>query len=83
MYYLLTVGIVSACVFCIDKYKAINGKWRISESMLHGLELLGGVFFIVPLMYIIHHKNSKFSYYAVSYVILALWIALLCFGAKS
>lgn len=28
--------------FGIDKWKAVHGKWRISEAMLLGLAVLGG-----------------------------------------
>ena len=75
--YLVIIGIVDAMVFAYDKHCARKESRRIPERLLHLLELLGGVFLIVPLMYILRHKNRKFKYYAVTYLILLLWVALL------
>ena len=45
------------------------------EKVLHLFELLGGVFVIVVLMQVAHHKRQKQSYYIRTYLILALWLA--------
>ncbi len=73
LYYLAFISLVSAVVFCLDKYKAKHAKWRIPESSLHMLEGLGGVFVILVLMYNIRHKNAKSSYYIKTYLILFAW----------
>ena len=76
-YYLCFISIVAAFVFAFDKYKATHAKWRVPESTLHLLEAAGGVFIVLALMYIIRHKNAKFSYYGITYLILAAWLLAL------
>ena len=72
--YLLVINIFAGILFCADKRRAQNGKRRIPESILHLFELVGGIFTVIFLMFIIRHKNQKMSYKLVSFVILALWI---------
>lgn len=72
--YLIIVNLLAGVVFAYDKHCARSHRWRVPEAMLHLLELLGGVPVILILMYIIRHKNRKFSYFVVTYLILALWI---------
>lgn len=75
--YFAIISLAAAIVFAHDKHAARKGKWRVPELTLHILELLGGVFAIVPMMYLIRHKNQKFSYYAWTYLILMAWAAAL------
>lgn len=77
--YLIIINLISSFFFSIDKYKAKNNKYRISEFFLHFLELIGGIFSILPLMYIIRHKNRKSKYFLINYLILIIWISLLYF----
>lgn len=74
MVYFLFISLVSAIVFAVDKYKAKHAKWRIPEATLHMLEAAGGVFAVLVMMYTIRHKNAKFSYYAITYLILVAWV---------
>ncbi|MFZ4399110.1 MAG: DUF1294 domain-containing protein [Bacteroidales bacterium] len=74
VYYLLLINILSAFVFFVDKQNAIKKRQRIPELTLHILEILGGVFSILIMIYFIHHKNYKFSYYLITYSILILYI---------
>jgi uncharacterized membrane protein YsdA (DUF1294 family) len=80
--YLTAINFVSGCTFALDKRAAIKGYRRIPERTLHLLELLGGVFAIWLLMYLLHHKNRKFSYYAVTYLLLIGWVAVLVLGIQ-
>lgn len=73
-YYIGIISVISAILFLLDKQLAKKHKTRIPEKILHTFELLGSVFVIIPLMYIIHHKNKKFGYYWITYAILLLWI---------
>lgn len=73
--YFALISLLAAVLFCCDKRAAVQHRRRVPEMVLHLMELVGGVFIIVPLMYIIRHKNRKFKYYAVTYLILAVWIA--------
>lgn len=76
-YYFCFISLVSAVVFALDKYKAKHAKWRIPEATLHMLEAAGGVLAVLALMYTIRHKNAKFSYYSITYLILAVWLVAL------
>lgn len=75
--YLIIIGIIGIIFLRIDKYKATHEKWRIKERSLHILEFLGGVFLMLPAMYIIRHKNKKAAFYVITYVALAVWLVAL------
>jgi len=77
--YLAIINISSGILFSYDKRAAIKNHRRISESTLHMLEIVGGVFANVVLMYSIHHKNRKFRYYGVTWVVMIGWIVTLYF----
>lgn len=79
IYYLGAVNVLSGILFFWDKRAAKNGLRRVPEMRLHLFELMGGVFVNWILMYTIHHKNKKFSYYAVTYLLLFLWIAAIIY----
>jgi len=72
--YLLIINLLSGILFVYDKHTAIKNHRRVPESTLHVLELLGGVFANMVLMYSIHHKNRKFRYYGVTWVVMMGWI---------
>ena len=77
--YLGVINLVSGIVFIHDKHAAIKNYRRVPERTLHVLELLGGVFANLILMYSIHHKNRKFRYYGVTWVVMIGWIVILYF----
>ncbi len=63
-YYLLAINAVAFIVYGIDKYKAKKAKWRISESTLLLLAVLGGSVGAWMGMKVWHHKtmHKKFKY---------------------
>lgn len=75
--YLLLINAISTVVFVRDKQLAKKTKRRTPEKTLHLLELAGGVFAIIQLMYIIHHKSRKRSYFLWTYFFLLLWLVFL------
>jgi len=75
--YLVLISLISLIFFSLDKFKAKKNKRRIPEATLHILELLGGVFIIIPSMYVIRHKNRKWKYFLWSYLILIVWLAVI------
>jgi uncharacterized membrane protein YsdA (DUF1294 family) len=77
VYYFILINLVSAIAFYVDKRKAIKNRKRIPEASLHLLELLGGVFSNLILMYLLHHKNRKASYYLITFIIALVWIVFL------
>ncbi len=74
LYYLATINFIAAIVFYADKRKAVKNKFRVSEIKLHVFELLGGVLIILPMLYLIRHKNRKLSYFFWTYFIFILWL---------
>lgn len=77
LYYFLIISLVAAVTFAIDKSCARKQRRRVPENVLHAMELLGGVFIIIPMMYLIRHKNRKKSYFLVTYLILVVWLVAL------
>ena len=75
--YLFGINLLAGALFTYDKRAAKGHRRRISERMLHLFELGGGVFSILLLMYILHHKNRKFNYYSLTYLVAVIWLYLL------
>ena len=64
VYYLIALNIVTFFVYGIDKWKAKQGSWRISEATLLTLAVLGGSIGALLGMQVWHHKtmHKKFNY---------------------
>lgn len=73
-WYLIEINFISFIYFGLDKHASIRGRQRVSESFLHLLEAMGGIFAILLAFHIFRHKRGKFRYYIISYLILFLWI---------
>jgi len=63
------MSIITYFAYCSDKNKAEQGQWRISESSLHLLELLGGWPGALAAQRVLRHKIRKLSYQLVFWVI--------------
>ena len=57
--YLLVVNLITFLAMFIDKKRAKWGKWRIKESTLFLLVLLGGSIGGIAGMYTFRHKTKK------------------------
>ena len=57
--YLLAINLIAFLAMFIDKRRAKWGKWRIKESTLFMLVLLGGGIGGIAGMYIFRHKTKK------------------------
>ena len=64
LYYLIVINIVTFLVYGIDKVKAKQGSWRISEVSLLILAVIGGCIGALLGMKIWHHKtmHKKFKF---------------------
>ena len=64
MYYLLAINFVSFFLYGIDKYKAKQARWRISEATLLMTAQIGGSIGSWVGMRLWHHKtmHKKFKY---------------------
>ena len=57
--YLLVINLIAFLAMYIDKKRAKWGKWRIKESTLFLLALLGGSIGGIAGMYTFRHKTKK------------------------
>ena len=57
LYYLIAINVVTFLVYGIDKWKAKQGSWRISEATLLILAVIGGSIGALLGMKIWHHKT--------------------------
>lgn len=64
LYYLIVINIVTFLVYGMDKLKAKQGSWRISEATLLILAIIGGSIGALLGMKVWRHKtqHKKFKY---------------------
>ncbi len=75
--YVIIINIISFLAMYIDKKKAYYGKWRIKETTLFLLVLLGGGIGGIAGMYKFRHKTKK-KYFTIGFpVILILEILVI------
>lgn len=74
--YLLIINIITFIIYGIDKYKSIKHKYRISESILIILAILGGALGAFLGMIIFHHKTKKKKFIIIP-IILLIWVYIL------
>ena len=55
--FLAVINILSVIFCLLDKYYAVNNKWRIPEKTLFLLSLLGGAMGMYVTMCLIRHKT--------------------------
>ena len=74
--YLVIINVVTLLMYGIDKWKARNSKWRIIETALLGLAVLGGSIGAWIGMIFWHHKtrHKKFRYGVPDIIIIQLEI---------
>lgn len=70
--YALTISLITYAVYASDKRRARTRAWRISESTLHLLELLGGWPGAWLAQHRLRHKCSKGSYQLVFWSIIVI-----------
>lgn len=61
--YLILINIITFIAYGVDKSKSRNKQWRIPESTLIFLGLIGGAIGGLMAMVIFKHKLSKKSFY--------------------
>ena len=81
--YLVSINVVTFFMYGIDKWKAKKSRWRIRETALLGLAVLGGSIGAWLGMKVWHHKtqHKKFRYGVP--LILIIQITLLIFTYKT
>ncbi len=63
------MSIITLILYQADKQRAQHGQWRVAENMLHLAELLGGWPGALMAQYNLRHKNAKFSYQLIFWLI--------------
>lgn len=76
----VAVNLITFAVYGIDKYKAVKNKWRVPESTLILLAVVGGSLGALVGMNLFHHKTKhvKFFVFVPLIFICQLVIFLLC-----
>ena len=75
--YIILINLIAFVVFGIDKRKARKGQWRVPESTLFILALIGGSIGALTGMLVFRHKTKHRKFTIGIPLILALQIALL------
>ncbi len=79
---LIAFGIISFVAFAmygVDKLKAINGSWRISEKALLLTSFFGGALGGLLGMQLFRHKTKHWYFYAVNILGIIWQVALVIF----
>ena len=78
LYYFLAINLLTFVLYGIDKYKAKHNRWRIPESVLLWLAVLGGSPAALVAMHLFHHKtlHKKFRYGVPAILLLQLAAAV-------
>ena len=78
--YFIAINIIAFLAMLVDKKKAKKGSWRIKESTLFTLVLLGGGIGGIAGMYTFRHKTKKL-YFTIGFpVILICEIVLVIYA---
>lgn len=79
-FYLIAINLISFAVYGIDKRRAKQGKWRVSEAMLLILALIGGAVGAMAGMQTFRHKTKKPKFYIGVPLIFVLHLILIFAG---
>jgi uncharacterized membrane protein YsdA (DUF1294 family) len=60
--YLVVINLIGFFSMALDKWKAKNRKWRISEFTLMFIALIGGAIGSTISMYLFHHKTNHWKF---------------------
>ena len=75
IWYLIVINILAFILYGIDKKRARDHAWRISERMLIGIALIGGSVGAIAGMLLFHHKTRHWYFRYGLPLILILQVA--------
>lgn len=75
--YFIIINILTFILYFTDKRKAMHHRWRIPESTLIALSLLGGSFGAYLAMKIFRHKTKHPKFYITIPLMMILHTALI------
>ena len=81
--YLVVVNLISFTVMGVDKSKARKRSWRIPESTLFVLALIGGSIGSIAGMHLFHHKTRHWYFLYGMPAILIIQILIIVILATS
>ena len=88
-YWLLFTGAVGFAAMGLDKARATRHKWRIPESTLILISIVGGSLGVAVGSAVFHHKTSKIGFLFLFLPVLIVWLVVLqwtgfldCLGAS-
>lgn len=73
--YLLIANVITFAIYGIDKWKARHDRWRVPESVLILLAIIGGSLGALLAMRMFHHKTKKNKFAFGIPIILVLQIS--------
>lgn len=79
--YLIITNVITFVIYGIDKWKARHDRWRVPESVLIFLAILGGSLGALLAMRMFHHKTKKNKFAFGIPIILVLQISAMIFYA--
>ena len=62
IWYLVVINLLAFVLYGIDKKRARDHAWRISERMLIGIALIGGSVGAIAGMLLFHHKTRHWYF---------------------
>ena len=83
VYFLVSINILSFIVYGIDKWRAAHGRWRIPESTLLGLAVIGGSIGALIGMKVWHHKTKHKTFVFGLPLILIAQLVIVYLNQKS
>jgi len=75
--YAIGINLAGFLIFSLDKHRARNGMWRISESNLLALAIFGGTIGVIVAQRTLRHKTRKEPFRTFLLLIVAVQIILL------
>ena len=78
LYYLIGINILTFLFYGIDKWRAKRNKWRIPESTLIWLAIVGGSIGALLGMYLFRHK-TKHNKFAIGLPVILVLQAVLAY----
>lgn len=75
--YLIIINIITFIMYGIDKQQAIKNNYRISETTLLTLSLIGGSLGSILGMIIFHHKTKKIKFKLLNTIFLIIHILII------
>lgn len=74
--FLITISIITFCLYGIDKKKAVEEKMRISEKCLLSFGIFGGALGALIGMRMFHHKTKHWYFRVINVLMIFVQIVI-------